>query len=146
MLIATYSCYTMTWNFKITHVIQVFCHNSSFQLVFFFIKWLSFGVLTEHSVRKTRNIDTTFHVIVNIDLVSVLMLMWVNLLLKTSNSFGWCGSVDWAPAWEPKEGSLVQFSVRADARVVGQVLSRGPVRGNHTLMFLFLSFFFPSPL
>ena len=31
------------------------------------------------------------------------------------------------------KGSLVQFPVRAHAWVVGQVLSRGLVRGNHTL-------------
>ena len=33
--------------------------------------------------------------------------------------------------------SLVRFPVRAHAWVVGQVPSRGRVRGNHTLMFLF---------
>ena len=43
-------------------------------------------------------------------------------------------------------GSLVQFPVRAHARVAGQVLSRGDVRGNHTIMFLSLSFSFPSLL
>ena len=36
------------------------------------------------------------------------------------------------------KGSPVQFPVRAHAWVVGQDLSRGRVRGNHTLMFLFL--------
>ena len=40
---------------------------------------------------------------------------------------------------------LVRFPVRAQAWVVGQVPSRGRVRGNHTLMFLSLSFSFPSP-
>ena len=33
------------------------------------------------------------------------------------------------------KGSQVQFPVRAHAWVVGQVPSRGSVRGNHTLMF-----------
>ena len=42
--------------------------------------------------------------------------------------------------------SLVGFPVRAQAWVAGQVPSRGCTRGNHTLMFLFLSFSFPSPL
>ena len=42
--------------------------------------------------------------------------------------------------------SLVQFPVWAHAWVAGQVPSRGCVRGNHTLMFLSLSFSLPSPL
>ena len=42
--------------------------------------------------------------------------------------------------------SLVQFPVRAHAWVVGQVPSRECARGDHTLMFLSLSFSFPSPL
>ena len=42
--------------------------------------------------------------------------------------------------------SLVRFPVRAHAWVAGQVLSGGHVRGNHTLMFLSLSFSFPSLL
>ena len=37
------------------------------------------------------------------------------------------------------KGLLVRFPVRAHAWVVGQVPSRGPVRGNHTLLFLSLS-------
>ena len=44
------------------------------------------------------------------------------------------------------KGTLVQFPVRAHAWVAGQVPSRGYVRGNHTLMFLSLSFSLPSPL
>ena len=44
------------------------------------------------------------------------------------------------------KGSSVQFPVRAQAWVVGQVPSKGHTRGNHTLMFLFLSFSLPSPL
>ena len=44
------------------------------------------------------------------------------------------------------KGSLVQFLVRAHGWAVGQVPSRGHVRGNHTLMFLSLSFSLPSPL
>ena len=43
--------------------------------------------------------------------------------------------------------SLVRFPVRAHAWVVNQVPSRGhDARGNHTLMFLSLSFSLPSPL
>ena len=44
------------------------------------------------------------------------------------------------------KGLLVQFPVRAHAWVAGQVPSRGRSRSNHTLMFLSLSFSFPSPL
>ena len=42
--------------------------------------------------------------------------------------------------------SPVQFPVRAHAWVAGQVPSRGRTRGNHTLMFVSLSFSLPSPL
>ena len=42
------------------------------------------------------------------------------------------------------ERSLVRFPVRAHACVVGQVLSRGQTKGNHTLMFF--SLFLPLPL
>ena len=41
--------------------------------------------------------------------------------------------------------SLVQFPVRAHAWVAGQVPSGGRMRGNHTVMFLSLSFSLPSP-
>ena len=41
---------------------------------------------------------------------------------------------------------LVQFPVRARVWVVGQVPSRRRMRGNHTLLFLSLSFYHPSPL
>ena len=44
------------------------------------------------------------------------------------------------------EGLLVGFPVRAHAWVAGQVPSWGCERGNHTLLFLPLSFFLPSPL
>ena len=44
------------------------------------------------------------------------------------------------------KGSLVRSQVRVHAWIVGQVLSWGCMRGNHTLMFLSLSFFLPSPL
>ena len=43
------------------------------------------------------------------------------------------------------KGSWVQFPVRAHAWVAGQVPSMGHARGNHTLMFLSLSFSLPSP-
>ena len=44
------------------------------------------------------------------------------------------------------KGLPVQFPVRAHAWVAGQVPSGGHAAGNHTLMFLSLSFSHPSPL
>ena len=44
------------------------------------------------------------------------------------------------------KGLLVWFPVTVHAWVAGQVPSRGHARGNHTLMFLSLSFSLPSPL
>ena len=44
------------------------------------------------------------------------------------------------------EGLSVRFPVRAHAWVVGQVPSAGSAKGNHTLMFLSLSFSLPFPL
>ena len=44
------------------------------------------------------------------------------------------------------KGLLVRFPVRAHAWVADQVPGGGGVRSNHTLMFLSLSFSFPSPL
>ena len=44
------------------------------------------------------------------------------------------------------KGSLVWFPVRACVWVVGRVPSRGCGRGNHTLIFLFLSFSLLFPL
>ena len=49
------------------------------------------------------------------------------------------GVAQWLGAGLRTKGSPVQFPVRAHAWVVGQVPSRGRTRGNHTLLFLFLS-------
>ena len=56
------------------------------------------------------------------------------------------GVAQWIECWPANQRSLVQFPVRAHAWVVGQVPRRGHMRGNHTLMFLSLSFFLLSPL
>ena len=58
---------------------------------------------------------------------------------------GLCGLVNGAPACEPK-GRWFNSQSRAHAWVAGQVPSRGYMRGNHSLMFLCLSFSFPFPL
>ena len=60
------------------------------------------------------------------------------------NSPGWCGSVDCLKACNPK-GHWFDSQSRAHAWVAGQVPSRGRTRGNHTLLFLSLSFSIPSP-
>ena len=56
------------------------------------------------------------------------------------------GVAQWIEHGVRTKGSPVQFPVRAHAWVAGQVPSKGCMRGNHTLMFLSLSFSFPSPL
>ena len=56
------------------------------------------------------------------------------------------GVAQWLSTSLKTKGSPVRFPVRAHAWVVGQVPSRGCMRGNHTLMFLSLSFSFSSPL
>ena len=44
------------------------------------------------------------------------------------------------------KGPQDRFPVRVHAWVAGEVPKRGHMRGNHTLMFLSLSFSLPSPL
>ena len=51
----------------------------------------------------------------------------------------WLGWLSGLSAVLQTKGSLVQFLVRAHAWVVGQVPSRGCVRGKHTLVFPSLS-------
>ena len=55
------------------------------------------------------------------------------------------GLSGWSAGLRTK-GSPVRFPVRVHAWVAGQVPRKGHVRGNHTLMFLPLSFSLPSPL
>ena len=56
------------------------------------------------------------------------------------------GVAQWIECGLWTKASPVLFPVRARAWVVGQVPSGGHVRGNHTLMFLSLSFSLPSLL
>ena len=56
---------------------------------------------------------------------------------------GLCG-VDWVPAFEPKVTDLIPC--QGTFLGEGQVSSRWCSRGNHTLIFLFLSFSLPFPL
>ena len=53
--------------------------------------------------------------------------------------------IEHGPVNQRVTGQRVQFPVRAHAWVAGQVPSGGHMRSNHTLMFLSLSFSFPSP-
>ena len=64
---------------------------------------------------------------------------------KYENESALAGVAQWTER-QPANQSLVQFPVRTHAWVVGQVPSWGHARGNHTLMFLSLSFSLPSPL
>ena len=66
-----------------------------------------------------------------------------NNVSKSTHTPGWCGSVDWVLTCKP-EGPRFDSQFRAHAWVAGQVPSRGPMRGNHTLTFLCLSFSLPS--
>ena len=53
------------------------------------------------------------------------------------------GVAQWIECHSVNLRVAIRFLVRAHAWVVGQVPSRGHMRGNHTLMFLSLSFFLP---
>ena len=75
-----------------------------------------------------------------------IIILFSGLLEICSSGPGWCGSVDWVLANPALKGSLVGFPVWAHAWVEGQIPSRGHSRGNHTLVFLSLSFSLPSPL
>ena len=72
-------------------------------------------------------------------------LRHVIIKIPTVSSPGWCGSVDWAPACEPKcrwFGTQSGDMPGLQARFPGY----RHMRGNHMLMFLSLSSSFPSPL
>ena len=56
------------------------------------------------------------------------------------------GVAQWIDCWPAIYSVARSIPSQAQAWVVGQVPSRGRVRGNHTLMFLSLSFSFPSRL
>ena len=58
---------------------------------------------------------------------------------------GWCGSVDWAPTCKLNGHCFGSQSGRVPG-LRGQVPSQGCTRGNHTWMYLSLSFSFPSAL
>ena len=77
----------------------------------------------------------------------MLKILHDYLYLTTINSFyPWLvGLSGWSAGLRTK-ALLVRFPVRAHAWVVGQVPRRSLVRGNHTWMFLSLSFFLPSSL
>ena len=78
---------------------------------------------------------------------SSLILEEKHLTIKNDVSPGWCGSVveRWpanqrVAGWIPSQGTGLGWAH------AGQVPSREHLRGNHTLMFLSLSFSLPSPL
>ena len=67
-------------------------------------------------------------------------------LKSITKNLALAGVAQWIEHRLQTKGSLVWFPVRAHAWVVGQVPSRGRMRGNHILMLISLSFSFPSPL
>ena len=70
--------------------------------------------------------------------------------MSPGNQREWTGALAGVAQWiehgSVNQRSPVRFPVRAHAWVAGHVPIRGRVRGNPTLMFLSLSFSFPSPL
>ena len=64
---------------------------------------------------------------------------------KKINYFALAGVAQWTEHCEPK-GRQFDSQSRAHIWVVGWVPIVGYMRSNHTLMFLSLSFSFPSPL
>ena len=55
--------------------------------------------------------------------------------IRNSNKMPWLVWLSGLSPGQWTKGSLVQFPVRADAWAVGQVPSKGPMRGNHTICF-----------
>ena len=71
---------------------------------------------------------------------------WLFLgITKFSLGAGWCSSVDWVQACEPKSCQFDSQSGHIHG-FLGQVSSRGRMRSNHTLIFLSLFSSLPSPL
>ena len=87
---------------------------------------------TLHSILRKCSWVITFHSLF-IPLLELMCNHLVSPSLRWMVGPGWCGSLIW-------------FPIRAHAWVAGQVPSRGHTRGNHTLMFLSLSFSLSSPL
>ena len=56
------------------------------------------------------------------------------------------GVAQWIECQPANQRVISSITIRAHAWVVSQVPSRGCARGNHTLMFLSLSFSLPAPL
>ena len=67
-----------------------------------------------------------------------LILNYTFLRIKLQISPGWCGSVDWAPAYESK-GPQFGFQSGHMPGLQARSPEAGHARGNHTLMFLSLS-------
>ena len=72
-------------------------------------------------------------------------MMNLKMLFKKSLYSVLADVAQWIEPRLQTKGSLVWFPVRAHAWVVVQVPSGGHMWGNHTLMFLSLSFSLPSP-
>ena len=69
-----------------------------------------------------------------------------NYSLNNNNTWALDGVAQWLEHRLRTKGSPVRFPVRARTWAAGQVSRGGHVRGNHTLLFLSLSFSLPSPL
>ena len=92
--------------------------------------------------KAVKDIMGTIAVRFNIDCGLDSNIVWI---LKVPDFCpGWCSSVDWV--WAANQRVAGSIPSRAHAWVAGQVPSCGCVRGNHTPMFLSLSFSLPPLL
>ena len=78
--------------------------------------------------------------------VSLSFSVGIEKKKKKKSTAALAGVAQWIKRGLQTKGSLVRFPVRAHAWVAGQLPIGGHVRGNHTLMFLSLSFSLPNPL
>ena len=69
-------------------------------------------------------------------------MMGLMSLLRRGRHPGWCGSV--VECWPENQRVACLIPSQGTRLGCSQVPSRGHVRGNHTLMFLSLSFSLPS--
>ena len=115
-----------TWDYKSTIIIFTQIYNLYFELALYNYHTNTLNYL------KIFNDKYLLHIFLN----------FKKIMLTCP---GWCGSVDWVLAYEP---TGCQFDSRCTTHtwVAGHVPSGGHARGNHTLMFLSLSFSLPSPL
>ena len=104
------------------------------------------SVRDAHSLGHKTSLDTSKKTEIIRNLFSDHSKIKLEFFLKRKDVEALAGGLSGWSAGLRTKGSLIRFPVRAHAWVSGPVPSRGHMRGNHTLMFLSLSFSLPSPL